>query len=311
VSNAANPILEVPKPGGLHAFLEASEREKIERLFLESRSAVEGNLAGRHRNQRHGSGTEFSDHRPYIPGDDPRRIDWKVLGRTERCFLRQYQDETNLRVYLIVDRSASMGYGTCGITKYDYACKLAAALGYIVVRNRDSLGMHLYAGGPIDTAPARHTLLHLNHCMEKLRQSKPDGTTATAETLHRIAETVRRRALMVVISDLLDDQVAVLKSIAHFRRQHHDVILFQILDPSELDISKAPDGDYEDLETGEKLTTSPRAMASGYQALFHEFIQEYRRGSAEMKVDHRLVNTADPVIPFVRHYLEQRERLSN
>lgn len=310
MTDPANPILEPPAPGGIHAFLEAAEREKLDRLFLESRGAVEGNLAGRHRNRRHGSGTEFSDHRPYIPGDDPRRIDWKVLGRTERWYLRQYQDETNLRVYLVVDRSASMGYGSAGTTKYDYACKLAAALGYIVVRNRDSVGLHLYAGGPIETAPARHTLPHLNHCLERLRQSRPDGTTATSDTLHRIAESIRRRALIVVISDLLDDQEAVVKALAHFRRQHHDVILFQVLDPLELDISKAPDGDYEDLETGERLTTSPQALAPTYQAVFGEFLQGYRRAAAELRIDYRLANTAEPVIPFVRHYLEQRERLS-
>ena len=310
MNNPANPILETPTPSGLRAFLDAAERDKLDRLFLESRGAVEGSLAGRHRNRRHGSGTEFSDHRPYIPGDDPRRIDWKVLGRTERCFLRQYQDETNLRVYLVVDRSASMGYGTIGRTKYEYACKLAAALGYIVVRNRDSLGLHLYASGPAETAPARHTLLHLDHCLERLQRSRPDGLTSTAETLHRIAEGIRRRALIVVLSDLMDDQEAVIKSLAHFRRQHHDVILFQILDPAELDVSKAPDGEYEDLETGERLSTSPQALAPAYQALLGEFLQGYRRAAAEMRIDYRLVSTAEPVIPLVRHYLEQRERLS-
>ena len=295
-------------PSGIHNFLNATERERLDRLFLDSRGAAEGCLAGRHRNRRHGGGTEFADHRPYTRGDDPRRIDWKVMGRTERCFLRQYEDETNLRVYIILDCSASMNYGTVGHTKYDHARRLAAALGYLVVKGRDSVGLQLYADVPLATIPARHTFHHLNHCLQVLGEKQPEAGTATGRTLHQVADSVNRRALMIVLSDLMDDQDAVLKALAHFRRQHHDVIVFQILDPTELDPATAPDGEYEDLETGELLTTDIRAVAPAYRELMDRFLAGYRKGCAEIRADYRLVNTAEPVIDFLHAYLEKRHR---
>lgn len=295
---------------GLRHFLNPAQMQRLVRLTLQSRDVVEGNLSGRHRSPARGASTEFADHRPYMPGDDLKRLDWKVLGRTERYYIRRYQDETNLRVYLVVDRSASMDYGSTGVTKFHYACQLAAALGYVVLRSRDSVGLHVFSDRLDAAIPARNSLLDLNNCLKLLQGLKPGATTSTAPALHHIAESVHRRALIVILSDLLDDADAIIKALSHFRKQRHDVIVFQILDPLELDLGFRRGAEFEDLETGEKLVADPRAIADAYREVFGEFLDGYRKACAEMKIDYRLVNIREPLDTFVRAYLEERKRLS-
>jgi uncharacterized protein (DUF58 family) len=295
---------------GIGAFLSPRERQGLSRLVLESRYVVEGNLAGRHRSSARGASTEFADHRAYIAGDDPKRLDWKVLARTERYYVRRYQDETNLRVYLIIDRSASMGYGSGRLTKFQYACRLAAALGYVVLKSRDSVGLYVYSEAMDAAIGAKNSFSHLNSLLTRLAEFQPASSTATAPALHRVADDVHRRALVVLLSDLFDDPPGVVKALAHFRRQHHDVIVFQTLDPMELDPLFKRGGEFEDMETGERLVAEPRAVIEEYRRVFKEFIDEYRRPCAEMNVDFRVANTAEPLDTFVRAYLDERRRLS-
>lgn len=298
------------KKEGIAAFLSPQERQSLARLTLQSRYVVEGNLAGRHRSPNRGASTEFADHRAYFPGDDPKRLDWKVLARTDRYFVRRYQDETNLRVYLIVDRSGSMGYGSGSVTKYQYACRLAAAIGYVILNSRDSVGLCVYSKTVDTSIGARNSFAHLNNILKTLQQFKPESDTSTAPALHRVAEDVHRRALIVLISDLFDDPPEVVKALAHFRKQHHDVIVFHTLDPMELDISTCKGAEFEDMETGETLIADPRALADAYQKEINDFIEQYRQPCAEMNIDYRVVNTGLPLDTFVRAYLEERRRLS-
>ena len=298
------------KKEGLAAFLTPLDRQNLSRLTLQSRYVVEGNLAGRHRSPLRGASTEFADHRAYMPGDDPRRLDWKVLGRTERYYVRRYQDETNLRVYLIIDRSASMGYGSGAETKFHYACRLAAAIGYVVLRNRDSVGLYAYSQDIDAAMGARNSFAHLNNVMKTLQTFHPATTTATAPALHRVADDVRRRALIVLLSDLLDDPPEVMKALAHFRKLHHDVIVFHTLDPRELDLGFKRGAEFEDLETGERLVVDPRVLGDAYRRVFGEFLEQYRKPCAEMNVDYRVVNTGQPLDVFVRAYLAERRRMS-
>ncbi|MEI7437493.1 MAG: DUF58 domain-containing protein [bacterium] len=298
------------KPEGIAAFLSPQERQNLNRLTLSSRYVVEGNLAGRHRSPNRGASTEFADHRAYFPGDDPKRLDWKVLGRTDRYFIRRYQDETNLRVYLILDRSGSMGYGSGSVTKYQYACRLAAAIGYVILNSRDSVGLYIYAKTVDAAIGARNSFAHLNNLLKTLQHFKPGSDTDTAPVLHRVAEDVSRRALIVLISDLFDQPAEVVKALAHFRKQHHDVIVFQTLDPMELDISNCKSAEFEDMENGEVVIADPRALGDAYKREMVAFIEQYRQPCVEMNIDYRLVNTAQPVDIFVRAYLEERRRLS-
>ncbi len=295
---------------GLSQYLTAQQMHRLARLTLQSRDVVEGNLAGRHRSPARGASTEFADHRPYMPGDDLKRLDWKVLGRTERYYIRRYQDETNLRVYLVIDRSASMNFGTTGTTKFEYACRLAAALGYVTLRSRDSIGMYVYSEKMDAAVPARNSMLHLNNCMKMLQNFTPDGGTRTADTLHQIADAIHRRAMVVLFSDLLDECDEVIKALAHFRKQHHDMIVLHVLDPVELDLNFKRGAEFEDLESGEKLVVDPRAIADAYRELFGEFIDNYRKACAEMRIDYRLASPQTPLDTFVRAYLEERKRMS-
>src|SRR5690348_11972206 len=199
-------------PEGIASFLTPQELHTLGRLVLQSRYVVEGNLAGRHRSPLKGASSEFAEHRAYIAGDDPKHIDWKVLGRTDRYYVRRYEDETNLRVYLVVDGSASMGYTSGTKSKYDYACHLAAAIGYVVVKARDSVGLYLYSDAIDTMMNAKNSFAHLNNALKILGRQKPSAKTATATTLHSIAEAVRRRGLIVLFSDLFDDTEAVVKA---------------------------------------------------------------------------------------------------
>jgi uncharacterized protein (DUF58 family) len=296
---------------GIASFLKPAELHKLGRLAINSRYVVEGSLAGRHRSPNKGSSTEFAEHRNYNPGDDPKHLDWKVLGRTDRYFVRRYEDETNLRVYLVVDRSASMAYASEGLeSKYDYACHLAAAIGYVVVKAKDSVGMCVFAEKMDANIGARNSFSHLNNALATLKRYKPALKTSTALTLHRIADSIRRRALVILFSDLLDDQADIVRAVAHFRKLHHDVIVFHILDPMEVDLSFKKGAEFVDMETGETVVVDPKAIADNYRTVFGEFLEGYRKPFAEMNVDYRMIKTNEPFDTFVRAYLEERKRFS-
>jgi uncharacterized protein (DUF58 family) len=296
---------------GTAAFLNPAEMHKLGRLVLLSRYTVEGNLAGAHRSPLRGPSSEFADHKSYGFGDDPKHIDWRVFARTDKYFVKRYEDETNLRVYVALDRSASMDYSSDdGPTKFQYACHLTAALGYVIVKARDSVGLFLNAEKIDVRMEAGNSFQHLNNMLKHVQSHPPANGTGIAQTLHEIAGSIRRRALVVVISDLLTDEVAVTKALAHLRKQRHDVIVFQTLDRAEVDLSFKKACELRDLETGEKLSVNPRGMAEEYQKVFGAFLEQYRKACAGMNIDYRLVRTDQPLESFIRAYLEERRRLS-
>ena len=297
-------------PDGLRHFLNPQEMHSLGRLVLNSRYAVDGNLAGAHRSPHRGSSSEFADHRQYIHGDDPKHIDWKVYGRTDRYFIRRYEDETNLRVYLVVDRSASMKYTSREETKYHYACRLAAAIGYVVIKARDSVGLCLYSDKIDSQMDSANSFAHLDNVMKTLQVSEPASTTETARTLHQLAESIRKRALVVVFSDLLEDEERIVRALAHFRKQHHDVVVFHTLDPAELDFTYEKNTVFEDLETQERLTCDPKEIAPAYAEVFGEFLAGYQKACREMQIDYRIIRTDQPLDTTVRAYLEERRRCS-
>ena len=295
---------------GIAGFLTPAEMHSLGRLALLSRYVVEGNLSGAHRSPLRGASSEFADHKAYSIGDDLKHVDWKVLGRTDRYFVKRFEDETNLRVYLALDRSRSMAFGSGDTTKYQFACHLAAALGYVVVKAKDSVGLYLHADKVDVKMDARNTFQHLNNLLRRVQEFEPGSTTNVAEALHQIAGSVRKRALIVVISDLLDDEHEVTRALAHFRKQHHDVVVFHVLDPVELDLTYSKGCLFEDLETGETIATDPRGVAREYERIFGEFLDRHRQACAQMQIDYRLVRTDQSVETFVRAYLEERRRLS-
>lgn len=299
-----------PKTEGIAAFLNPEEMHKLDRIVLLSRYVVEGNLAGAHRSPLRGVSSEFADHKMYGIGDDPKRIDWKVLSRTDRYYVKRYEDETNLRVYIALDRSKSMAYGSGSVTKYEFACRLAAALAYVVIKSRDSVGLFLYSDKIDVEMEPRNALNHLNNLLKRLQAEEPASTTRVAESLHQIAGSIRKRALIIVISDLLDNERDINLALAHFRKRLHDVIVFHVLDPMEIDLSFKKGFEFEDLETDERITADPRALMAEYQKVFGEFLEQYRTACEGMKVDYRVARTDQPSEEYVRAYLEERRRLS-
>lgn len=296
--------------GGIRSFLNIRELSSLGQLALQSRYVVEGSLAGRHRSPNRGSSSEFAEHRAYQIGDELKHLDWKVLARTDRYFIRRYEDETNLRVYLLVDRSASMKYGEGELQKYRFACKLAAAIGYVVVQAQDSVGLCLYSKGIDVMTGTRNSVTHLNDTLKVLENHTPAGSTRTADTLHRVAESIQRRAMIVIISDLLDDPEGIVRALAHFRKQHHDVIIFNVFHPDEIDFPFKKGTEFIDLETRERLQTDPKGIAKAYNTYFAEFLEVYRKACSEMNIDYRLTRTSERLDHFVRAYLEERRRLS-
>ena len=284
---------------------------KLETLVLRSRYVVEGFRAGMHASPLKGASVEFADHRQYVKGDNLRNLDWKVFGRTERYYVKRFEEETSLRTHVVIDGSGSMAYGSDGCpSKYDYACRIAAALGYIVSRQQDALGLTIFDEEIRAHVPARSGSRHLRHFIEMLAAHRPEKPTDTGRSLHALAEMVSRRGLIVLLSDLFDNSDAIFRAIAHFRKKMHDVILLQVLDPCELELSLDRVAEFIDMETGEKLELDPALARLCYKQELQKAIDGCREKCAVLNVDYRLVSTADSFEDFVAQYLAERRRMS-
>jgi uncharacterized protein (DUF58 family) len=284
---------------------------KLEALSVRSRYVVEGFRAGLHASPLKGASVEFADHRQYVKGDSIRNIDWKVFGRTERHYVKRYEEETSLRTQVVIDGSASMGYGnTNGINKYQYACHIAASLGYIINRQQDAVGLTIFNEEILTHVGAKSGSRHFRHIIELLLQHQPSGKTDTGRSLHALAEMVSRRGLIVIISDLFDNHDEVFRAIAHFRKKMHDVILIQPLDPTELELSMNKVIEFVDMETGEKLELDASQARLAYKKELQKAIDGFREKCGMMNVDYRLVSTGESYEDFIAQYLNERRRMS-
>jgi uncharacterized protein (DUF58 family) len=296
---------------GITDLLTPEAMRKLETLVLRSRYVVEGFRAGMHASPLKGASVEFADHRQYVKGDNLRNLDWKVFGRTERYYVKRFEEETSLRTHVVIDGSGSMAYGSDGrLSKYDYACRVAAALGYIVSRQQDALGLTIFDEEIRAHVPARSGSRHLRHFIERLTLHRPEKPTNTGRSLHALAEMVSRRGLIVLISDLFDKSEEIFRAVAHFRKKMHDVILLHVLDPCELDLSLDRVAEFIDMETGEKLELDPALARLAYKQELQKAIDECRERCAVLNVDYRLVSTAESFEEFIAQYLTERRRMS-
>lgn len=292
-------------------FLTPETMRKLESLVVRSRYVVEGFRAGMHASPLKGASVEFADHRQYVKGDNLRNLDWKVFGRTERYYVKRFEEETSLRTQVIIDGSGSMAYSAEDRpSKYHFACRIAAALGYIVSRQQDALGLTIYDDAIRQQIPPRSGSRHLRLFMERLALHQPQNRTDTGRALHTLAEMISRRGLIVLLSDLFDDPEAIFRAIAHFRKKMHDVILIQILDPCELELSIDSVAEFIDMETGEKLELDPTMARLAYKRELQKSIDNCREKCAVMNVDYRLVSTGDNFEDFIAQYLAERRRMS-
>ncbi len=266
-------------------------------------------MTGSHRSPYKGLSTEFADHRQYVKGDDLKRLDWRVYARTERYYIKRYEESTNLKAYVLVDSSASMAYRSNGVTKYDYACHLAAGLAYVVIKQADCAGMVLFGEKIEDYFPPRSSLTHLRAMLDALARYKPQKKTNTATALHGMAELIKRRGLIVVISDLMDDPEQVVKGLAHFRQKRHDVVVLHVLDDHELNFPFEKVATFRDMESGEKVRIAPKDLKEDYGKEIEAFIAHYKRACYENNIDYVTINTKTPHASFLSAYLTRREKV--
>jgi len=290
-------------------FLDPDTLRRLQHLQVTSRSRVEGSMTGGHRSPFKGLSTDFADHRQYVKGDDLRHLDWRVYGRSERYYIKRYEETTNLKTYILVDCSASMRYGSDGITKYEYACHLAAGLAYVVIKQADMAGMVLFGERIENYFPPRSSLTHLRAMLDALAATMPQKGTNTALALHGMAELIKRRGLIVIISDLMDEPEDVIKGLAHFRQKRHDVIVLHVLDDHELNFPFEKVATFRDMETGERVRVSPKDLRDDYSAELEAFINQYKRACFENNIDYVTINTRTPHDTFLSAYLSRREKV--
>ncbi len=291
---------------------------RVERLDLKARFIVEGFISGLHHSPFQGFSVEFSEHRKYAAGDDLRQIDWSVYGKTDRFYVRKYQAETNLSCHLLMDTSASMAYGGGAgpdgrerMSKLDYAICLAAALGYMMVNQRDAVGLARFDSKLRMFLPPRSRRAHLLRLIGDLATVRPapdDSDLGLALALHEVARRVRRRGLMVVLSDFLADVDATIEALHHLRFRGHDVICFQVLDWSEASFPFQDLSIFEDPETHRKVVAQPLAVRQAYLAALRDFTDRYRRECAAMRVEFVQVDTSMTFDRALIQYLVDRER---
>lgn len=286
--------------------------KRIGRLEVRARHIVEGLLSGMHRSPYFGQSVEFLQHRQYVYGDDLRHVDWKVWGKQDRLYVKQFEEDTNLRACLLVDLSASMSYGSGSLNKCDYAATAAAALAYLLLRQHDAVGCVAFDEAIRQTIPLRTRTNHLMTIIRALDTVEPRDKTGLATVLTQVAEAYPRRGLMVLFSDLLVDTDDLLRGLRLLRQRGHDVLVLHILDDDELDFPFSGPARFEGLETSDVLSCNPRALRNGYLDALEGFLSTVRRGCARDGIDYALLRTSDPLdaalIAFLNHRNRQRRR---
>ena len=291
--------------------LDPSVVSRLGTLDLKARLVVEGFISGLHRSPFHGFSVEFVEHRPYMPGDPLKSVDWKVLAKHDRFYVKQYEDETNLRAHLVLDHSASMGYVSKpgAISKLEYARSLAASLAYLMLSQQDAVGLLTFAEKIERFVPARARRSHLDVLLKELDAIAPGGTTALPGALHHLAERIRRRGLVILFSDLLAPPDEVLSGLAHFRHRQHEVLVFHILDPAEWTFDFDQPATFVDSETGEEVALEPWEVRQGYKRRLEAWAERYRTECRRAQIDYVAVDTSTPYDQALYRYLEKRRRL--
>ncbi|HEY3251645.1 MAG TPA: DUF58 domain-containing protein [Ignavibacteria bacterium] len=308
---------------------------RLQNLELKARLVVEGFIAGLHKSPYHGFSVEFAEHRQYMPGDDLKYLDWKVLGRTDRYYIKQYEEETNLKSYLILDASKSMSFKSSEselkspissfrklfkkeifsnqkvstITKLEYATYLAASLAVLMYFQKDASGLIVYDELIRAFLTPKATSQNLKLLLTQLASVNPSGKTNTASALNTVAERIKRRGLIVVFSDLFDEQNKVINALKHFRHKKNEVIVFQILDPIEMSFAIDSPTIFKDIETNQELLSQPISVINSYKEAVQEFLDKYKREFRSNNIDYVFMSTENPFDIGLLSYLNKRKRL--
>src|SRR5215471_459310 len=289
-------------------FLSPDVLARINSLELVARTVVEGFIAGLHRSPYLGFSTDFAEHRQYMPGDDLRHLDWKLLARTDRLYIKKYQGDTNARIHLLVDSSASMGYGSGEVTKLQYAQYLASSLAFLGVRQHDSVGLVAFDEDVVEHVPPGSRSGHLRTILGVIERLAPGRGTTIAGLLNRTAELLTRRGIVVLISDLYDEPEKIVEGLEHLRFCGNDVIVFHVMDQQELDFDFIEPVVLEDAETEEQLHVLPDVLREEYLRTIRGHIEAFREGAAKNRIDYEMNRTSEPLDASLFAYLARRSQ---
>jgi uncharacterized protein (DUF58 family) len=290
------------------SFLQPKVLARLAAIPLFARQPMQGTVSGRHQSPHRGSSVEFAEYREYVPGDDPRRMDWRAYGRSDRFYVKEFEADTNLRCCLVLDTSGSMDFGSTGVTKIEYARRIAGSLGYLAVEQGDAVGLTCVAGGVIKNVPPRRNPAHLSAVFDVLEQIRPKGETQLPAALHELAETARQRALVVILSDFFVEPDELRQAFEHLRFRKHDVAAFHLLDPLELSFEFRRPMRFLDMEGGSPIFAEPNAIAERYQAALRQYLQQMKEIVLESAVDYHRVDLSEDYERVLSRFLVERSR---
>ena len=289
--------------------LDPSAVARLAGLQFKALAVVEGFLTGLHQSPYHGFSVEFSQHRQYMPGDTLKHLDYRVLARTGRYYIKQFEEETNLKAYLLVDHSGSMGYGSGGVTKLDYGTCLAAALALLLLKQRDAVGMVTFAEELTEIMEPHSAMGWLSTLTSGMEKLEPAGETSVPNALFDVAERVKRCGLVVLISDLMDDPDRILAGMKAIRHVGHELLVFHVLDPLEISFAFPRDARFQDLETSDIMPSRPWHIRADYRREMEAFIDRYRQHCRQNRIDYKLFTTNTPYEIALFEFLVRRKRL--
>jgi uncharacterized protein (DUF58 family) len=298
----------MPSSARERQFLDPAVVARLGTLELKARTVVEGFLSGLHRSPFKGFSVEFAEYRQYIPGDDLSTIDWKVYARSDRHYVKKFEEETNLSCYVMLDVSGSMAYGSRGITKYQYGQCLAASLAYLMNRQRDAVGLAAFDERIVTMLPASARPGHLSTMLVTLDRLQLGTETNVSKPLHQLADTLSKRGMVVLISDLLDDPERVIRGLKHFRFRGTDVVVFHLLDPDELGFPFERATRFEDMETRDEVMAVPAVVRDHYLKAIGGLIDRYKQELGAAGIDYQLLTTDQPLELALLAYLSTRGR---
>ena len=287
-------------------FLLPEELSRISRLEVRARHVVEGFLSGLHRSPYYGQSVEFVQHREYVPGDDVRRVDWKVWSKTDKYYIKQYEEDTNLRTTLVMDLSESMQFGSGAMTKYEYGCTIAAALTYLLLKQQDAVGLVAFDEQIRSRVPPRSKRTHLNAILAALDAETPAQKTDIYAVLRQVAEEQALKGMVVIISDLFVEREGLFRGLRLLRHRGHDVLLLHVLDDQELDFDYSGTTLFDGMEERGELVCDPRALRNSYLSAVNTFLEGLRRHCANNVIDYHTIRTSEHLDAALAHYLNHR-----
>lgn len=290
-------------------YLDPQALDKIKRLDVRARLVVEGFITGQHRSPYNGFAIEFATHREYAPGDDLRHIDWKVWSKTDRLYIKEYEEETNLNCHLLVDCSRSMRYGEkTGWSKFDYAATAAASLGYLMQQQQDSVGLVMFSNKIDKALKSSSNPSHLKLILHELDQAQPDDKTDVSDPFFALAAQIRQRGMVVLFSDLFLDPDELAKSLSQFRLRKHEVVVFHVMHHDELEFPFQENTLFRGMEVEAELHTEPRALRKTYMEAVERYLARVRKVCAVAGIDHVLLDTSKPLGGVLSSYLNFRAK---